>query len=462
MKSFPSTNFSFGKLPLSFDLFHLMCVLIILGYDLIPTTQVDNMCNRASPASAFPSKFKAGHHDSGMAFEGTNFLCHRKGFHGDTVSLYYSGFAEFHEQCKSVIPTWRDCQCVAEICYNMEQFFDDENARQECFNRLLAEYFGIPVIRHSIGTNCDGGTTSYPALVGEYKNEVGAGKCDSYIEAISHYAQMLKNCRTWEHWAQPAFLCELVGPHLMISGIVYGKLVFVDRLDSIWLVTQPNVPWAMERVVKVFTALKTCVCNLYSAYQTMQTTPTCSHCLKSPRFPTFQEYDGSIIQYERRLGMNLFCGTVNNNTTVFVKFTHTYCAEAHKLLEDKMLAPKLYHVHESYNMKAIVMEHLEEVQAINVYLSSAGEDQCARAKENCRTALKVLHDNNYVHGDFRACNILVLKDESIRIVDFDWCGKVGDAKYPLFMNHAEIEWPQDARDGNCIEKAHDIYFCNKL
>ena len=418
------------------------------------------MVDYASPASGFPSKFSQ---DTRMAFEGAKFLCHRKGFHGDTVSLYYSGFAEFEKLCKSIVPTWQDCQHVAEICYNMEQYFADEPARQGCFNRLLTSYLGICVAQGSVNTNCDGGTVSYPALVNEYKNEVGAGGCDSYTEAMSYYVQMLKHCTTWEHWAQPAFLCELVGPHFMISGIVYGeRIICVDRLDSVWLVTQPNVPWAMERVVKVFAALKKCVCDLYSEYQSIQSAPeTNSHCLKFPRFPTFQEYDGNIIQYERRLGVNLFCGVVNSSK-VLIKFTHTYCAEAHKLLEEKRLSPRLYHVFESHNMKAIVMELLEGFRPIDVYLSSVGEEQRARAKINCLTALQVLHDNDYVHGDFRPCNILVLNDESIRIVDFDWSGKVGDAKYPLFMNRAEIEWPDGAWDGQCIEKVHDIYFCNKL
>lgn len=429
----------------------------------MPEKQIEAMVARTSPPSKFPENFACGSHDNCRAFEGTELLCHRKGLHGDTVSLYYPGFAEFQELCKSIIPTWEDCLQVAKICNKMQNYFVDEYARRDCFNDLLTKYFDVNVSKFAVGTRCDGGTASYPALVGEYKNEVGKGNCDSYTEGIAYYVQMLENCKTWQHWAQPSFFCELVGPNFMISGIVYGQFVYVDRLDSVWLVTQPNVPGAMEKTVKVLAALKKCVCDLHSAYQAIEAAPkTCSHCLVFPRFPTFQKYDDNSIRYERRLGVHLFCGTVDSKK-VLVKFTETYCAEAHQLLEKKNLAPRLHHIRDNHNMKAIVMEYLEESQPIDVYLSSAGEEQCKIVREHCRTALQLLHAEDYVHGDFRPCNILVLPNVSqVRIIDFEWSGKVGEAKYPLFMNHVDIAWPDGAKDGQHISKAHDTHFMDLL
>ncbi|KAJ7639135.1 hypothetical protein FB45DRAFT_739360, partial [Roridomyces roridus] len=35
-----------------------------------------------------------------------------------------------------------------------------------------------------------------------------------------------------------------------------------------------------------------------------------------------------------------------------------------------------------------------------------------------------------VHGDLRPENILVHENGSVRVVDFDWAGKVGEVHYP--------------------------------
>lgn len=49
-----------------------------------------------------------------------------------------------------------------------------------------------------------------------------------------------------------------------------------------------------------------------------------------------------------------------------------------------------------------------------------------------------LHSLGYVRGDLCPQNILALPDNSIRIVDFDWCGPVGEAKYPADINLSKL------------------------
>ena len=47
----------------------------------------------------------------------------------------------------------------------------------------------------------------------------------------------------------PTFLLQLVGPHMFISGAVFGEYVCVDRLTSpIWLVVQPGNTSAMVEI----------------------------------------------------------------------------------------------------------------------------------------------------------------------------------------------------------------------
>ena len=423
---------------------------------------MEAMIRHTYPPSKFPSKFSKENHAESMDFEGTAILCHRKGMHGDSVSLYYSGFAEFEKLCESITPTREDCYYVSKICNKMEKYFGSEDDRRNQFNELLTGYLKVPVSQDGYGTKCDSCTLDYPALIGELKNEVGAGGCDSFTEAIAYYVCMLRTCKSWKHWAQPAFLYELVGPNLMISGIVFGTSVYVDRLNSVWLATQPNVPRAMEKTVKVFAALKHSVIKLRLFYQQiMSDAQSSAHSLVFPRYPSFQQYDTTTIQYERRLGVHLFYGTVDSKK-VLVKFAHTYCADVHKLLEESGLAPRLFHVQEVDDKKVIVMEHVEGAGHIDEYLSSATQAECEGLKEQCRNALAILHDNNYVHGDFRPCNILVTPTLKVQIIDFEWSGKVEEAKYPLYMNHVDIEWPCGATDGGIITKDHDVHFLNLL
>ena len=69
-----------------------------------------------------------------------------------------------------------------------------------------------------------------------------------------------------------------------------------------------------------------------------------------------------------------------------------------------------------------------------------------------------LHSLGYVRGDLCPQNILALPDNSIRIVDFDWCGPVGEAKYPADINLSEdCGWHKDVTSGGLILKEHDGY-----
>ena len=122
----------------------------------------------------------------------------------------------------------------------------------------------------------------------------------------------------------------------MISGIVFGQSLYVDRLESVWLATQPNNTRVMDKTVKVMAALKKCVCKLWAAYRAVAR--DANHSLADPRFPSFQKYGVNTIRYETRLGTHLFRGTMGSNK-VLVKFCDTCCMEAYKLLEGMNLAP---------------------------------------------------------------------------------------------------------------------------
>ena len=86
---------------------------------------------------------------------------------------------------------------------------------------------------------------------------------------------------------------------------------------------------------------------------------------------------------------------------------------------------------------------------------SLGMDRPSKA---IRALLLALHQSGYVHGDIRSSNILVGNSEDdFMLLDFDWAGRIGEARYPMNLNRSEGLWrPDGARDGALILADHDI------
>ena len=64
----------------------------------------------------------------------------------------------------------------------------------------------------------------------------------------------------------------------------------------------------------------------------------------------------------------------------------------------------------------------------------------------------------FVHGDVRDVNIMVRKDGKLEfmLVDFDWSGIIGEARYPININKVDLWRTEDVSDGQLIKSDHDI------
>ncbi|KAF8589611.1 hypothetical protein K439DRAFT_323734 [Ramaria rubella] len=73
------------------------------------------------------------------------------------------------------------------------------------------------------------------------------------------------------------------------------------------------------------------------------------------------------------------------------------------------------------------------------------------------------HNATFVHGDVRDTNILVPKDgpNLLRLVDFDWGGKVQEARYPPFVNNIDVWRPPGAFDGE-LTAEHDMEMVKQM
>ena len=92
---------------------------------------------------------------------------------------------------------------------------------------------------------------------------------------------------------------------------------------------------------------------------------------------------------------------------VVVKFTHTYCPEAHTTLAEKNYAPQLLFCDDvTSRYKMVVMEYLDQAIQMDTFMQERPE-RSAHVLEQCESALCELHGAQYCHGDFREANILV-------------------------------------------------------
>lgn len=78
-----------------------------------------------------------------------------------------------------------------------------------------------------------------------------------------------------------------------------------------------------------------------------------------------------------------------------------------------------------------------------------------------REAVDLLHASNYAFGDLRYQNVMVRHDGKIKLVDFDWAGVHGQAKYPAHMNMT-IQWPQGVGPQKGMLKGHDNEMLDKF
>ncbi|PVG00642.1 hypothetical protein CPB86DRAFT_700905 [Serendipita vermifera] len=146
---------------------------------------------------------------------------------------------------------------------------------------------------------------------------------------------------------------------------------------------------------------------------------------------------------------------------VVVKFVYnysgTYGATVHQYLYDLGLAPHLYcaeNLHRGLVM--VVMEHLSFEEGTGGWVElDTFEGKLDAMADVVRTKLEniieLLQRRKMVHADLRPRNIMVKVDGSrdiilhenqplLYVVDFDWAGMVGEARYPPFLN-PKVPWP---------------------
>jgi len=162
-----------------------------------------------------------------------------------------------------------------------------------------------------------------------------------------------------------------------------------------------------------------------------------------------------------------------------IKFVEQYGVEAHQLLADAGMAPRLLYcglldgecdvrsagsrtrVNTTGGLYAcpvdmVVMEYIEG--------NTVGEASVLQkdVREKTEKAIQKLHDAQLVFGDLRAVNVMISGDK-VFLIDFDWAGKVNEARYPLNLSRS-VRWPKEAKELEMeyILMDHDRFMLDQL
>lgn len=230
----------------------------------------------------------------------------------------------------------------------------------------------------------------------------------------------------------------------------------------------------IKKAARTFAAFKQAVNSLDTSY-TRQAQDTNDLPYPSSYTSAVAPHHSVKLELTRRLENDKLifqandAGADGSSYPVFVKFTRKYSRSLHEICAKNGHAPALLGYDElPGGWIMVVMEHLEH--SMFTLLCSVEEEERREIGGQLRAAVQAIvdaiHAEGHVHGDFRDTILLVSQSDSgalaVRLVDFDWGGKTGEARYPMLVNHVEVERPADAVDGALITEAHDLFILEKI
>ena len=434
-----------------------------VGYH-IPDTDEDKKIETMKHYTENPSQHKSPEEFSyrrrQLAFQQP--ICdHRDGANGDDVTLYYPGFQRFIDQCDTVTLDGDDYTFTNEICTQMSNYYykdiqQGETKRKNCFKAKINDYIKDTGKLQSgdYPTKFDAYIDPSTCVIVEAKNESNSAGAESYSQAVAYYVQTLpleeeQGCnKPIEQCPAPGYLIELVGPHLFISGAVYGKYVFVDRLvDPVWLVPQNQK--AMIRIARVFKALKDAIRAIRRYYTALPLPPPQYHPdrpdLIQIRHPivTLHKVDDEkaeiSITYTKRIQANMFEGRALGLGNLIIHFVENYNRDVHNLMHKNGLAPEIveYAKAKETRYMAIIMKRINGATSFADYLKTGPDrSQKEAISKECEKVLATMHREGLCHGNFAHESILIQQqqqDKKIFVVNFQFSGKFREERHGMII-----------------------------
>ncbi|KAG2365182.1 hypothetical protein BDR07DRAFT_699102 [Suillus spraguei] len=388
----------------------------------------------------------------------------------DTIpsTLLHPIFGTFMDDCENLEPTSDDNELALALSAAMSRFFMNEMQRAGVFHEVLVQHD-----IHLSAMRLDG--TTYDYVDFQVANEIGSTKADPHMQALSTYIHATNSlAKDNPAFRFPCIVITLFGAHIDFSAAVWSTRPNMQVISTGLPFFYHHTDTKMRvMVARHIGALRKAVRSLSECYQSMSSNTTSSSPdpqlkfldskFPDPRFP--YPYSYTCIEtsltchftycHQMDVTKHLFFAKTTDDKVLCVKFARHYSKEVHQRCASGGFAPALYgfeHLPGGWFM--IVMEMITEDYCCLANLSAPYPHGDAIAK-----ALQSLHEEGYVHGDIRDINIMVKRDCSpgFKLMDFDWSGIIGEARYPMNVSRGIFLWrPDGAVDGQLILAEHDI------
>ena len=297
------------------------------------------------------------------------------------------------------------------------------------------------------------------------------------------YASICQSTKLRNATNCPTFIIAISGPWIAILGAVFTDGVIVQRLtDYVWVGLDSTLNESrILRIARTFHALNKGLANLKSFYGKVQTQSWVAETRYFPSIISYPNGDECIhFKYLSFLEDGPDCMTLRARTLtvpprdVVVKFVERYGETAHRLLADNGLAPELLycgspHLQDkdpSYNSISMVV--MEFVRGETLDKSEMSKEAAGVVRSEVERAIKLLHRHGLVFGDLRAPNVMITtmdykngQGNDVKLIDFDWAGEEGRAKYPCLISPG-IHWPPGVAPLANLEINHDLQMLEQM
>ncbi|KAG2489515.1 hypothetical protein HYH03_011966 [Edaphochlamys debaryana] len=365
-------------------------------------------------------------------------------------------------------------KAAAQLCCVGARIYDNESGLTAAVRKVLEPVLTTPTLQTITSGFADlstavpdwavGDSSAKPDnlfLIFEAKAGIG-GSGDSHYQGACYHGWFWRGRKGTDAFRDtrcPAFLLEVVGPHVRLSAVFWLERVTLFPLTPLLnlLPAHPVTDSLVLPVARLLAALR------QGLHEIAQVPP----CPKAPSLPwpiaTHARY---IARSAQRLTRTNFIYVVSRKSpgageadTVVVRLCRSYGTAAHKAWADQGFAPAVLHVEQlPAGWQLVEMEWLPPPEWRQL---SQVEDAAERSEalDTALEALSKLHAaTGAAHGDARPPNCLVRREGpgswQVKFVDFEMSGEAGVAKYPAFLND-EVPWPEGVAYGQPLRCEHD-------
>ncbi|KAF8129803.1 hypothetical protein EV363DRAFT_1417512 [Boletus edulis] len=366
------------------------------------------------------------------------------------VEVLFDGFGEFLEIWRAAYSSGFEAKPVTvEMRKNVDVFADtmsraylNEGARRleglEKLNTIFrptgprdsitvpGDIPGASVASQTLRTDGLSCYSGIPSIIVEFKNESAGSIAMPIVELAGYYSRIVQYLAGTR--------AGLEGPAITFFGLAYvGSVVYVPLTTSLWCLP---VEYGGSDRHQLYIAFNAASVLLASIEQEAKR-------LTDARYPDpGSSIDLQIIDtIQKSLYRNVYAASSSSSGDLVIKLTYSYSHDLHAFCTDLDHAPELLAFERlPGGVFAIAMERLKGKTLDSI--SSISAELRDKWTRDLRAIVEKIHKKGYVHGDLRPPNIFCV-DDRIMLLDFDWGGKVGEARYPHARLHPQLTTGRD-------------------